>query len=136
MAWSRRIFSGPDYYRSIERIKKWPGAKISGEIPTGHAREAFEILKIDKNLPQILSKSGVRRLETCYCWAPCHLDIFLRFWNLGIYNKIIRYNKIYYKIWIVRNCLVGSKIFHFSIQNSNFCQFSIFQRPPQIEEKT
>jgi hypothetical protein len=27
MAWSRGIISEPDYYRSIDRIKKWPDAK-------------------------------------------------------------------------------------------------------------
>jgi hypothetical protein len=27
MAWSRGIFSEPDYYRSKDRIKKWPYAK-------------------------------------------------------------------------------------------------------------
>ena len=84
MAWSRGIFSEPDYLNQVAGLKFatfGPSATCVG---------------------QYLGSN------------------FLRFWNLGT---------ICYKIWVVRNCPVGSKIFHFSIQNSNLGQFSIFARP-------
>jgi hypothetical protein len=48
MAWSWRTFSKPDFYRSIDRIKNGQMQKNS-QILTGHAREAFQILKIGPN---------------------------------------------------------------------------------------
>ena len=111
MAWSRGIISEPDYYRSIDRIKKLPYAKKS-------AAKSLLAMPVRPSKYWKLTKIVVLygKVENFVILGV----IFLRFWKL---------RTVYCMLWIIINCPLAFKIFHFATQNSNLGHFSIFGRP-------